>query len=122
MIAMVIDDSRAMRMMMGRMLATLGFEVVEAGNGQEGLDQLSAGAQPDVVLVDWHMPVMAGIDFVAAARSAAHGYTGRIVMVTTETEVENIDRALTAGADEYVMKPFDADVLRDKLAMLGLVD
>ncbi len=122
MIALVIDDSRAVRVMIGRMLASLDFEILQAANGQEGLDQLSAGVVPDVVLVDWHMPVLTGIEFVTAARSKSYGYSGPIVMVTTETEVDSIGRALAAGANEYVMKPFDVEVLRDKLSILGLVE
>lgn len=118
--ALVIDDSRAMRMMLRRMLVSLGFEVAEADDGRAGLAALAAGAPPDVVLVDWHMPEMEGIDFVAAARGADYGYLGRIMMVTTETESAQIVRALDAGADEYVMKPFTADDLADKLALLGL--
>lgn len=118
--ALVIDDSRAMRMLLRRMLTRLGFDVAEAADGVAGLAALAAGAHPDVVLVDWHMPEMEGIDFVAAARDAKYNYRGHIVMVTTETESAQIVRALDSGADEYVMKPFTEDDLSAKLDLLGL--
>lgn len=118
--ALVIDDSRAMRMVLTRMLTGLGAEVVQAADGREGLAQLDEGVNPDLILVDWHMPEMEGIDFVVAARSSGYNYEGLIVMVTTETEVSQVARALEAGADEYVMKPFTADDVADKLSLLGL--
>lgn len=118
--ALVIDDSRAMRMVLARMLTNLGFDVGQAADGVEGLGVLDAGDHPDVILVDWHMPQMEGIDFVAAAREAPYAFGGRIIMVTTETESGQIAHALDLGADEYIMKPFTEDAVADKLALLGL--
>lgn len=118
--ALVIDDSRAMRLVLARMLTSLGFEVDQAANGQLGLERLAAGPVPDVILVDWHMPEMEGIEFVEHARSAEYAYPGRIIMVTTETEAGQVARALSLGADEYLMKPFTEDAVADKLALLGL--
>ena len=118
--ALVIDDSRAMRMVLARMLSSLGAEVTQAVDGLDGLAKLAEGGQFDLVLVDWHMPEMEGIDFVAAARAEPYFFPGLIVRVTTETESARVARALELGADEYVMKPFTPDMIAEKLTMLGL--
>ena len=118
--AMVIDDSRAMRLILGGTLKQLGYEVSEAGNGQEGLDQIREKGKPDVVMVDWNMPVMGGFDFVKAVRADAALAGLPLVMVTTETEMDQVAAALEAGVNEYVMKPFTREALREKLAILGL--
>jgi two-component system chemotaxis response regulator CheY len=120
--AIVIDDSRAMRSILSRSLEQLGFVVAQAGNGKEALASLAGAASPALALVDWNMPEMSGIDFVAAIRRQHDFDTMRIVMVTTESETANVDRALQAGADEYVMKPFTPEALRSKLAALGLAE
>ena len=118
--ALVIDDSRAMRMILGRMLRELGMEVAEAANGRLALDLLDEGLDPGVVLVDWNMPEMTGIEFVAAVRQPPYLSRARIVMVTTETEVPQIAQALASGADEYVMKPFTKESIFEKLRLLGI--
>ena len=118
--ALVIDDSRAIRLILARMLRELGFEVDEATNGREGLARLEVGLTPDLVLVDWNMPEMSGIEFVTAARKPPYSSTARLMMVTTETEVPQMVRALEAGADEYVMKPFTREAIVEKLQLLGL--
>jgi two-component system chemotaxis response regulator CheY len=120
MLVLIIDDSRAMRAILRTTLKQLGFEIVEAANGQEGLDRVADRGPFDLALVDWNMPVMNGFDFVTAVRANADYVEMRIVMVTTEVEMSQVARALTAGADEYVMKPFTTEILRDKLSMLGL--
>jgi len=117
---MIVDDSRAIRVMIGRIMVSLGFETSEASNGQEALDALVKGPVPELALVDWNMPVMDGLQFVQAARARPAWAAMRIVMVTTETEMSQIIRALDAGANEYVMKPFTAEVLREKLELLQL--
>jgi two-component system chemotaxis response regulator CheY len=125
--AMVVDDSRAMRMLMGRLLKDIGFDVAEAGDGSAALDSLrerQAGGHPagpvQLALVDWNMPEMSGIELVEAVR-ADPAFAGlRIVMVTTETELSQVTRALDAGADEYLMKPFTRDDVVGKLELLGL--
>jgi len=117
--AIVVDDSRAMRSILRRNLEGRGFEVVEASNGREALDRLGLMRIPDLALVDWNMPEMNGIDFIAAVRSDPSYDRMRVVMVTTETETEQVRRALSAGANEYVMKPFSSEILSDKLALLG---
>jgi len=122
MLALVIDDSRAMRMVIARILRDCGFEVVEAGDGQQALDVLAATDQlPDVALVDWNMPVMDGLQFVQSVRSTPAYRQITLMMVTTESEHSQIVRALAAGAHEYLLKPFGADALLEKLGLLGLV-
>jgi two-component system chemotaxis response regulator CheY len=125
--AIVVDDSRAMRMLMGRLLKDIGFEVAEAGDGNQALDRLRerlAADDPDgpvqLALVDWNMPEMSGIELVEAVRADPAFAELRIVMVTTETELSQVTRALDAGADEYLMKPFTRDDVVGKLELLGL--
>ena len=118
--ALVIDDSRAMRLILGRMLRELGLEVTEATDGRDGLSRLEAGLAPSLILVDWNMPEMTGIDFVDAVRKPPYQSSAKVVMVTTETEVPQVRRALEAGADEYVMKPFTRESIFEKLQLLGL--
>jgi two-component system chemotaxis response regulator CheY len=120
--AMIVDDSRAMRMILRRTLNELGYSASEAGNGQEALTLLSQEASyPSLMLVDWNMPVMCGLDLVKAVRADSR-YTGiTLVMVTTETEIDHISQAIEAGANEYVMKPFTKELLEDKLRSMNLI-
>ncbi len=118
--ALVVDDSRAMRMIVSRVLRGLGAEVVEAADGQEALAVLAAGPVPDVALVDWNMPVMNGLELITAVRRDPGYASMRVVMVTTESESSQVVRALEAGAEEYIFKPFTPEAVVDKLAMLGL--
>lgn len=117
--ALVIDDSRAVRLLIGNILREQGFDVSDAGDGQQGLDKLRENPEIGLVLVDWNMPVMDGLEFIQAVRRDRSWDSVRIVMVTTETESEQVQRAITAGANEYVMKPFTPEVLVAKLSMLG---
>ena len=120
--ALVIDDSKAIRIILRRLLAELGFEVVEAADGRQALGRLAElEPRPDLVLVDWNMPEMNGLEFVREVRGSGGNDDVTMVMVTTETESSQVVRALAAGANEYVMKPFTRDVLVDKLSLLGLV-
>ncbi|GIJ48692.1 chemotaxis protein CheY [Virgisporangium aliadipatigenens] len=120
--AMVIDDSRAMRLILTRIATQLGFTVVEAGNGREALDKLAEMSEvPQLALVDWNMPEMNGLEFVTAVRAEARYKPMTLMMVTTESEQSQIVRALAAGAHEYVIKPFTPDAIVEKLALLGLV-
>jgi two-component system chemotaxis response regulator CheY len=126
MLAMVIDDSRAMRMILKRIVTQLGFDVVEAGNGKEAMEYLegtvmNAEEVPQVLaLVDWNMPEMNGLEFVAKVRDEPRLRGVTLMMVTTESEQGQIVRALAAGAHEYVIKPFTPDAIVEKLALLGL--
>jgi two-component system chemotaxis response regulator CheY len=118
--ALVLDDSRAMRMVLVRILRDKGWDVVEAGDGQEGLDALAAGPATQLALVDWNMPVMNGLEFIRAVRKDPTHADMTLVMVTTESEHSQVVRALAAGAHEYVFKPFTPEALLGKLSMLGL--
>jgi len=121
MLALVVDDSRAMRSILTRLLGGLGFDVAQAGDGAEALSVLDAGTRPDVILVDWNMPVMDGLSLIKAVRARDDLRDISLMMVTTESEQGQIVRALAAGAHEYVIKPFTGDVIAEKLALLGLV-
>jgi two-component system, chemotaxis family, chemotaxis protein CheY len=119
--ALVVDDSTTIRLILRKYLGKIGFQVVEAGDGREGLVRLQEMPRADLVLVDWNMPQMSGVDFVRAVR-AMRIYDGvPLVMVTTNTELEHVAAALEAGANEYIMKPFTQDVVREKLELLGLL-
>ena len=118
--ALIIDDSRAMRALLGRILVELGFETGEAGNGREGLEHLQAHGTPDLILVDWNMPEMSGIEFVEAVRRDRTYDGARIVMVTTETEMTRVVKALGTGLDAYVMKPFTKEAVVEQLTRIGL--
>lgn len=118
--ALIIDDSRAMRTILTRILKPLGFCITEAANGQEGLDRLMEIGEAEVVLVDWNMPVMDGLEFVKAVRADPDHATQKLVMVTTETEPDRMVRALMAGVDEFVMKPFTTEILVEKLKLIGV--
>jgi len=118
--ALVIDDSRAMRMILGRMLRELGLEVAEADNGRRALDLIDAGLDPALVLVDWNMPEMTGIEFLTTVRNPPYASTARILMVTTETDLPQVIQALESGADEYLMKPFTQESVYAKLQLLGI--
>jgi two-component system chemotaxis response regulator CheY len=122
-LAMVIDDSRAMRGILKRILLPLGFEVREAGNGRDALDQIwNDDLLPQLALIDWNMPEMNGLEFVVAVRKQKHLRQMTLMMVTTESEHGQIVRALAAGAHEYVIKPFTAEAIIEKLAYMGLCD
>ena len=117
--AMVVDDSRAMRMILRKIMTELGYQVSEAGNGQEALQRLEQEAEvPALMLVDWNMPVMCGLDLVKAIRSDGRYSAITVIMVTTETEMQHMSQALEAGANEYVMKPFTKEIIAGKLQTL----
>jgi two-component system, chemotaxis family, chemotaxis protein CheY len=120
MLALVVDDSRAVRVIIRNILREMGIQMVEAGNGREALEQLQQNPEVELVLVDWNMPEMNGLEFIRVVRSQRSYNAVRIVMVTTETESEQVSRALDAGANEYVMKPFTKEVLIAKLNLLDV--
>ena len=119
--ALVVDDSKPIRLILKIYLNKMGFQVEEAGDGREGLSRLKVMSQPDLVLVDWNMPEMDGIEFVRAVREVPAYDSLPLVMITTNAELEDVATALDAGANEYVMKPFTLDVIRGKLILLGLL-
>jgi two-component system chemotaxis response regulator CheY len=118
---LVVDDSRAMRAIIGGYLKQVGCQVAEACNGKEALDLLEREAGFGLALVDWNMPVMNGYDFIRAVRADSRHADLPLVMITTETEMSQVNRALEAGANEYIMKPFTREILLDKLHLLGIL-
>ncbi len=118
--ALVVDDSRAMRSLLRQLLGSLGVDVAEAADGEAAIAAIAAGPLPDVALVDWHMPVMDGLELVTEIRRHKEWRRMAIMMVTTESEHDNMVRALLAGANEYLIKPFTPDAVIEKLSLLGL--
>ena len=116
--ALIIDDSRFVRSYVRSLLERKGIQCDEAANGIAGIDRMHERVSFDLVLLDWNMPVMNGLETLKHIRAEGFSQT-KVLMVTTEAENDYIMRALEAGADEYLMKPFDNDALDDKLAMLG---
>ncbi len=116
---LVVDDSRVIRKVSRHILESLDFTVEEAENGQLGLDKC-AEAMPYVILLDWNMPVMTGIEFIVQLRQVPGGDKPKVVFCTTENDVAHIREAISAGADEYVMKPFDHETLQIKLQLVGM--
>jgi two-component system chemotaxis response regulator CheY len=118
--ALVVDDSRAIRMIVSRSLRELGYEVSEAGDGLAALEVLRRTGSVDLVLADWNMPEMDGLELLKRIRADGSYNTVKVIMVTTESEIEQMSTALAEGADEYVMKPFTPDILIDKLRLAGI--
>jgi two-component system chemotaxis response regulator CheY len=119
--ALVIDDSRTVRIIIGQILREVGLEVLEASDGLEALEQLKQNPDVKLMLVDWNMPQMNGFDLVRAVRAQRTYDAVRILMVTSEAQSEQVTRALNAGANEYLMKPFNKDVLVAKLNLLDVL-
>jgi two-component system chemotaxis response regulator CheY len=117
---LIVDDSRIIRKVARRIVEALGFEVDEAADGVEALTYCM-GAMPYVVLLDWQMPVMDGLTFLRRLRELPGGRTPKVLFCTIETRADRIAEALSAGADDYVMKPFDGEILYSKLAEVGAV-
>lgn len=118
--ALVVDDSRAMRSIIGKYLRELGFEVFEAASGMQALVDIRKIEGLSLVLVDWNMPEMDGCEFLRKVRTEPEFHDVPIMMVTTESEMEQVAVALEAGANEYLMKPFDKQGLLEKLLLLGV--
>lgn len=118
---LIVDDSRTTRAILKRIVNGLGFEAVEAQDGLEALKCVQNEGDFHIALVDWNMPNMNGYEFVKSVRSDRNLSRMAIIMVTTETEVSQIVKALAAGANEYVMKPFDREIIEDKFKLLGII-
>jgi two-component system chemotaxis response regulator CheY len=117
---LVVDDSRVVRKVARRILEAHGCIVTEAGDGQQALDACRAG-MPDFVLLDWNMPVMDGLTFLKALRQEFGPDNPTVVFCTTENDMEHIEAAIASGAQEYIMKPFDDDILVGKLGQAGIL-
>lgn len=118
--ALIVDDSKTMRLILGRLLAQAGFECREAEDGCAALGQLRDRGPVDLALVDWNMPNMNGLELIQAIRAQSEFAEMKVMMVTTEAEMSRVVAALSAGADEYMMKPFTYESLSEKLSLLGL--
>ena len=116
---LVVDDSKVIRKVARHMLETMGFSIDEAGDGREALDKCRV-APPKVVLLDWNMPVMNGLEFLRALDEEGIEPRPKVVFCTTENGAAHIRAAIEAGADEYIMKPFDRDTLASKFSLVGL--
>ena len=116
---LVVDDSKVIRKVARHILETLDFNVEEAGDGREAMTRCEA-SMPDVVLLDWNMPVMSGMEFLTMLRKSGHLNQPKVVFCTTENDMAHIRAAIEAGADEYVMKPFDRETLHSKLQIVGV--
>lgn len=117
---LVVDDSRVVRKVARRIAEDMGFDCAEAENGIAACDAC-AEHMPDVIILDWNMPAMSGLEFLERLRGMENGHHARVVLCTTESDVEHIDRALRAGADEYIMKPFDRAVIHEKFTRIGVL-
>jgi two-component system chemotaxis response regulator CheY len=118
--ALVVDDSRTVRIIVGNILRALGIEVVEAGNGLEALEQIRRHPEVSLMLLDWNMPEMNGFDLLRAVRAQRAFDDLRILMVTSESQSDQVVKALRAGANEYLMKPFNKEVLVAKLHLMDV--
>ena len=117
---LVVDDSSVIRKVARRILESLDFQIVEAEDGEKALE-VCKRAMPEAVLLDWNMPVMDGYEFLKHLRSMPDGRAPKVVFCTTENDIAHIARAMHAGADEYIMKPFDKDIVTAKFQEVGLV-
>ncbi|MGP1394734.1 MAG: response regulator [Inquilinaceae bacterium] len=117
---LVVDDSRVVRKVARKIVEELSFACNEAEDGKQAIDAC-AKLMPDVILLDWNMPVMNGIEFLRQLRKMTGGQDPKVVFCTTENDVAHIKEALSAGANEYIMKPFDSDIIQTKFSQVGLI-
>jgi len=117
---LVVDDSRVIRMVARKILEELNFEVIEAEDGKVALDACNKSL-PDAVLLDWNMPVMDGLEFLVALRQLPGNESVQVIFCTTENDLEHIQKAISAGANEYIMKPFDSEIIQSKFTQVGLL-
>lgn len=117
---LIVDDSKVIRMVARKILQELDFETEEAADGKAAVDACKI-RMPDAVLLDWTMPVMSGIDFLKELRNLPGGDAPVVVFCTIENDIEHIQQALEAGANEYIMKPFDSEIIQAKFAQVGLL-
>jgi two-component system chemotaxis response regulator CheY len=117
---LIVDDSKVIRMVARRILEGLHFEIDEAADGRMALEACNKH-MPDAILLDWNMPVMSGIDFLRALRRMSGGQVPVVVFCTTENDIAHITEAISAGANEYIMKPFDSEIIETKFTQVGLL-
>ena len=117
---LIVDDSKVIRMVARKILQELGFETLEAADGQEALNACKQ-KMPDGVLLDWNMPIMDGLEYLVALRALPGGDGPIVVFCTTENDIDHIQKAIEAGANEYIMKPFDSEIIQAKFSQVGLL-
>lgn len=118
---LVVDDSNVVRKVARRITEDLGFDCLEAEDGKQALE-LCTSDMPDVIILDWNMPVMNGLEFLQALRKVDNGDYPKVIFCTTENDMENIQKAMESGADEYIMKPFDSEIIETKFVQVGLIE
>jgi two-component system chemotaxis response regulator CheY len=118
---LIVDDSRVVRKVAARIASDMGFRTREAEDGDQAF-QFCSESMPDAIILDWNMPVMSGLEFVEKLRLMHDGERPKVIFCTTENDLMHVQRALRAGADEYIMKPFNSDVVHAKFAQVGLLD
>ena len=117
---LIVDDSRVVRKVAGGIMTKLGFSIAEAEDGEKAYEYCQK-TLPDLILLDWYMPVLDGMGFIVKLRAMPEGGKPVVIFCTTENNMENIQKAIMAGANEYVMKPFDEELIRSKISQLGMI-
>ncbi|MBI1301129.1 MAG: response regulator [Alphaproteobacteria bacterium] len=118
---LIVDDSRVVRKVANRIVTDLGFSCSEAEDGQKAYEACQQ-SMPDAIILDWNMPVMSGIEFLEKLRAMENGSHPKVVFCTTENDISHIQRAMQAGANEYIMKPFDSEIIETKFLQVGLIN
>ncbi len=118
---LIVDDSRVVRKVASRIVHDLGFKCLEAENGQIACD-ICEKEMPEAIILDWNMPIMSGIEFLEKLRQMDNGNYPKVVFCTTENDMDHIQRAINAGANEYIMKPFDSEIIESKFIQVGLIE
>jgi two-component system chemotaxis response regulator CheY len=118
---LIVDDSRVVRRVARRIAEDIGFTCHEAEDGQKAFE-ICQTTVPDVIILDWNMPVMSGLEFLEKLRQMNNGQRSKVIFCTTENDVSQLKRAIEAGANEYVMKPFDSDIIKSKFVQIGLIE
>ncbi len=117
---LIVDDSKVVRMVARKILEDLEFDIIEAADGKAAMEECDR-KMPDAILLDWNMPVMSGIEFLRELRGSDGGNSPLVVFCTTENDLAHIQEAMNAGANEYIMKPFDSEIIQSKFAQIGLI-
>lgn len=120
-LCLIVDDSRVVRKVARRIAESMGFHCEEAEDGQKACDYCTT-TMPDSIILDWNMPVMSGLEFLEKLRAMKNGSLPKVIFCSTENDMKHINRALDAGANEYIMKPFDSEILEMKFRQLGLIE
>ncbi len=118
---LIVDDSRVVRKVASRIAQGLGFTCLEAEDGQKAYEACQT-SMPDAIILDWNMPIMSGIEFLEKLRQMENGDHPKVVFCTTENDISHIQRAMNAGANEYIMKPFDSEIIETKFIQIGLLE